>query len=825
MKIQCPCGAKFAVDVTPEMAAQPVQFVCPACGVDSSAAVNNLIRQELSATQEAQPGAPSPAPAVAQKPPSKSSSRLRVELPGHEKGSTPSPATAAIDELPVCAKHPGQTPVEKCRVCSKPLCPKCMELFGYVCSPACRAKAQAHGIRLPVYEHMSSVVEARKWKRLCRVAAAAGILLLVLLGAWAWYAAFGSRPRVVFSVRFDRPSYTGQSALGGRNNDQLVFLHGATLARHDLGSKKAIWSHDLLDHRQFEAQAAESLSRMAEAEKTRPKGEYSDIFERPTSLPSLEQMAQSIERMTTGELSLYVQGTNIWVSFPGKLASYDWGTGNLLREVPVESGFGDFTPAGGELLAMASDSGQPGLLHVDLATGEKHLERFDALPGGKKLVATAQPSTGTSESAPSSTGAATAGLPIGAGRAGGPMDPAKVESEASRLPLPARIALPALLAGDLNRERAREALDDTPRPSTMTGAGEIRSVPRGQVELFPTKEGCFTVEARLLESHVVQHSAMKPAPATSALNANLTAANSMEAASEVLNDIQRSRGGDVVSEDLSRYSATLRRLDQDNSWTGEVIGSPAFFPLQTVNVLAANNKILVFDKSNKQLWQAALSYNVLGGPSTSAEADPTQEQGPCVERPGSLYVFDEGVLTAFDLATGTVRWRLPTIGITGLLFDDADHVYVNSTTAGLDKLKYSRQIDLSQDTHSVVFKLNCRDGAVLWKGQFGGAVQYVSGKFVYMMVTFMAEDPEASQAPITGFEPKSYLRIKRINPRDGSEMWDHFQQRSPLDVRFDQNAIRLVFKNEVQVLNILQLLEPAHFLRFGAAWIDSPWTA
>ena len=47
MKIQCACGAKYAFDVTPEMAEQPVRFVCQNCGADYSEFVNGLIRQEL----------------------------------------------------------------------------------------------------------------------------------------------------------------------------------------------------------------------------------------------------------------------------------------------------------------------------------------------------------------------------------------------------------------------------------------------------------------------------------------------------------------------------------------------------------------------------------------------------------------------------------------------------------------------------------------------------------------------------------------------------------------------------------------------------------
>src|ERR1017187_2052127 len=47
MKIQCSCGAKYAFDITPEMAQNPVKFVCPGCGLDSSDYVNQLVRVEL----------------------------------------------------------------------------------------------------------------------------------------------------------------------------------------------------------------------------------------------------------------------------------------------------------------------------------------------------------------------------------------------------------------------------------------------------------------------------------------------------------------------------------------------------------------------------------------------------------------------------------------------------------------------------------------------------------------------------------------------------------------------------------------------------------
>ena len=73
------------------------------------------------------------------------------------------------------------------------------------------------------------------------------------------------------------------------------------------------------------------------------------------------------------------------------------------------------------------------------------------------------------------------------------------------------------------------------------------------------------------------------------------------------------------------------------------------------------------------------------------------------------------MLTAFDLATGNVRWRLPSVGIAGLFFDDKGMLYVNSTTASPENIKYSRQIDISQKTDAVFLKVDPKTGRILWK--------------------------------------------------------------------------------------------------------------
>ena len=217
MKIQCSCGAKYVLDLSPEMAETPVRFVCPACGLDSSDFVNNLVRQEL--------GLSGPAPQ------SSLLARVRIHTPQS------APAEAAPQR---CLKHPGQFTTDKCHICSKPICPKCMELFGYVCSPLCKGNAESQGVEIPVYAGQKSVMEARAWRRTVLVAGAVGALVLAVLGFWVWYVASGSRPKPAWSVRFAEPSYSGQSAFCGK--DQIVFLHGDTLARYDMKLNKELWS-------------------------------------------------------------------------------------------------------------------------------------------------------------------------------------------------------------------------------------------------------------------------------------------------------------------------------------------------------------------------------------------------------------------------------------------------------------------------------------------------------------------------------------------------------------------------------------------------------
>jgi hypothetical protein len=769
MKIQCSCGAKYAFDLTPEMAQQPFKFVCPQCGLDSSDFVNELIRREFAEQTPTPPPATTPiAPAAP-----------RLKISREETPPATPPAAPSVSKY--CQKHRGVLITEKCTVCGKPICLQCMEQFGFFCSPFCQNKADLQGVDAPVYAGQKFQVEARFWRKTGLIFGSITAAIVCAFGIWFWYAWFGSVPHPYFSVRFDDTdrAYSGASQLVGKG--QIVFLHGGTLARYDLKTKKQIWSQELVTKDQIAAIVkAENDQRARENQ----AGEFSRIPPPGSQEREAKIMLQSV-------LSLHVSGQNIWVGAPDKLTHYDWDSGKVLQEIPLPEFGGELVRRDGELQIPGMQS----VTHINLADGETHVENFQAAD-----AATVASTPGSNGGAGNS---ATGGLPLVGADNGRPLDPSKVAEQAQNLKLPARIALPALLANASHEQQLEAALkDDSQHPHA---ANPFQAATAG-FRLVADKNGFVQFSVRLLAEHIVTREAMRAPPKKSVLNdANLNVSQTADVANETLNEMQRNNGGDKVSEDESRYQVTVHIPNMPDivDWTGEVVGPPQLFSLKTVNVIAAGKTVIVLDKSNKKLWDAALTYNVSSSGGGFEESQ--FGAGPCVEHNGTLYVFDQAVLSAFDLTTGNARWRLPSVGVVGLFFDDQDNLYVNTTTGNPDDIKYSRQIDITKSTAAVLLKIDPKRGIILWSAKPGGFISYLSGKFIYTVESYDPNpaDEEILSDTMSGLQKPPYLRIARINPQNGRVMWEHYQDRAPIDVRFDDNSIELIFKREVQVLKYL----------------------
>lgn len=774
MKIQCSCGAKHSFDVTPESAATPVRFVCPACGVDSSAIVNELIQREFGVVPPsvAQPPPPPPEPA-----PAPTLSRLKISH--HE---TPAPAAAppapAGDTAPAarCAKHGQEPALEQCAVCHKPICAKCLELFGYFCSPFCKAKAAAESLAVPAYAHTGAAVEARFWRKTGLIMKGSALALFLLAALAIWYNFFLALPSPVFSVHFDDRAMVGQSRQV--DPDQLLFIHGATFARYDLKTKKSVWSHELFTP----ADVDQVVAQMSQAQ----------------SGHSYKTGQEALQRLARQELesaySLLGTGKYVWLASLNTLTRYDWDTGAPLQTISLGDDRGEFVAGDGELLVLReSPTGAKYVTHINYATGDARTEEFHE--NGKMLLTTRKPSDPGS------------GLPSVAGNPNQPLDPGKVAEQAQNLTTPARLALPALLANSLHEQALEKAMQDDSDPQKPRRTDPQTGLDYEQFTLVPSPNGYVQYTVKLLESRLTTRVAMKAPPTNRVLDGNLTAGQGVEAENELLNDMQRANGGDKVTEDNSRYQITVLRPDASTApgWTGEVVGPPVVYSQKTVNVIAAGSSVTVLDKNNKKLWSATLTYPVAPSRAGPSGADSTLGEGPCVEHGDTLYVVDQAVLTAFDLTTGNARWRLPSVGILGLFFDDLGHLYVNTTTANLDKIKYARQIDVAEAIDAVLLKVDAATGRNLWTAKTGGYAAYVSGPFVY---TFQAHDKivdDMASDLTSGLQKPAFMKIIRINPKNGRTMWEHDEDRAPVDVKFDRNKIYLVFHKEVQVLKFLTL--------------------
>ena len=129
-------------------------------------------------------------------------------------------------------------------------------------------------------------------------------------------------------------------------------------------------------------------------------------------------------------------------------------------------------------------------------------------------------------------------------------------------------------------------------------------------------------------------------------------------------------------------------------------------------------------------------------------------------------------------------------------------LYVNTTTADPENIKYSRQIDVTRKTEAVLFKVDPKTGKTLWSVKPGGYISYLSGKYIYTIQSYDPNpaDEEVQNDMIASLQKPPYLRIARINPKNGRVLWEYFQERAPIDARFHDNSIELVYKREVQVL-------------------------
>ena len=153
-----------------------------------------------------------------------------------------------------------------------------------------------------------------------------------------------------------------------------------------------------------------------------------------------------------------------------------------------------------------------------------------------------------------------------------------------------------------------------------------------------------------------------------------------------------------------------------------------------------------------------------------------------------------------------MRWRLTSFGISAIQFDDQGALYVDSTTAGPDDVKYADTISFEK-IPSVLLKVNAANGRILWKAEQRGERARLSGKFLYSEsiqqggIGLAAALGDALNQP--SGEGPVYFRLYRLDPATGEAFWSLYREERPRNVAMDGNRILLRFGDNLELFKFL----------------------
>ncbi len=791
VKVQCDCGTRFEFEVEPVNDRMPVPIACPECSADATALANAVIKEHLASPPPAAPvrtrvdvrqTVPPPQPAAVPVPAAPAQSGLRISKPaGHvaptvpaqtTPAATPIPAAASADEgaPKLCPRHKTESAFETCVVCGKPICPKCMEQFGYVCSVYCKSQAATKRIYVPVYAHQKSAVEERSRSFGKLIAAGVFLLLLGIAGLWFWYTFYARDPKVVYSVLF--PKQDSSRGVSLRSGDfyeligpnELLSIKNKQLSLMDVTEAKSLWTVPLSS----EAEQAAAKAARAKSEEVRQKANSTRV--------------KGSENVDFGEFDfeeafayfnprVLATTNDIWIAGADRLARFDRKTG-APKEIPLKDQIRDLTFGKDAIFAITKSSdGRQSLTRISLSDGAAQSEAFTAgaqiVPAMQKTLLAGTKNEPSAEPAKAAQAKAI-GTVIANAQSGG------LNSRSGRNPSPAS---PPPASASSDDEDFSDSFLAERHPYIAAGPNAVQ------------------LDVKMLEHKTIAREAMKAKGKSILESGNITASQGLDLAQEMANDAERERTGGKEVEDVSRYLVTLHRYFSKDTpdWTGEVIGPTSFFPLQTVDVLAAGQTIYVFNKNNKKLWEAKLTYPV--------DRRPEPEHATALETNGALYVADIGMLTCFELTTGTARWRLNSIGINNVQADERGRIYVNSTTAGPDKIRHSLQVNLRDKIYPLMLQVDPKTGKVLWRKESLGDECLLSGKFVYCTrhsTTIAALRLEEG--------PDTHFNLNLLSPSSGDAIWNFRRtNRSLLKAQVQKNWILLQFADEVLVMKFFSL--------------------
>jgi hypothetical protein len=316
--------------------------------------------------------------------------------------------------------------------------------------------------------------------------------------------------------------------------------------------------------------------------------------------------------------------------------------------------------------------------------------------------------------------------------------------------------------------------------------------PDAEARFIPAGASVAALATQLLEHRIVTSDGSQPASERKKTplidRENLRAADSTEAAAEFFN-----QNGGAIERDESRYRVTLRRLFANGAeWSADVVGRPAFFTTPALDVLVAGTDLTALEKDNRVAWTAKLSYPV--GPEFLEGGD----RSPVVANGSRLYVFDLGTLTAFDLRSGKVAWRLQSVGIHQVV-PSGDALYVATSSAGPEAIKFNEGIRFSDRTFPIILKVEAATGKVLWSLDRLADHVVTSGKFLYVARSATSAMESLSAVSEQRDAAVTFL-LRRVDPATGKPDWTWMQNGAPDDWTARNNTLLVRRRHVLKLL-------------------------
>ncbi len=85
--------------------------------------------------------------------------------------------------------------------------------------------------------------ERRRWRVVAWIAAGVGLVIVALLGAWGWFVAVGSKPRLEYSLKIPGPDSAWRAGFLGAGT--ILLVNPARATAHDVASGRDLWSTPL----------------------------------------------------------------------------------------------------------------------------------------------------------------------------------------------------------------------------------------------------------------------------------------------------------------------------------------------------------------------------------------------------------------------------------------------------------------------------------------------------------------------------------------------------------------------------------------------------